>query len=64
MRAVADVGGTGGGVGAQGEERNLVVGAAFIAACAGVASFGIWHIEVAFVCLEKALSSKRSRHEF
>lgn len=50
MRAVADVGSAGGGIGAEGEELRLVVRAAFVAAGAGVASFGIWHIEVAF-CL-------------
>ena len=48
MRAVADVRRAGGGIGAQGEESRFIVRAAFVAAGAGVASFGIWHIEFAF----------------
>lgn len=58
MRTVADVACAGGRIGAEREELRLVVGAAFIAAGAGVASFGIWHIEVAFCLSGKGFKLK------
>ena len=54
MRAVADVRSAGGGIRAQGKESRFVVRAAFVAAGAGVASFGIRHGRVAFVFLERS----------